>query len=153
MKGKEWYLVSFCRFKDPFSPWKMGIEQKPEPELEKSISGSYTWELCPEFLFCVWHAVRIFLGQGPCYCLAQSHPLRSNGIFAITLHQMWLPGQISTQRKAATEASGLARPQDEKCFRCHWWDVDFFFLLPSLSVISCAIIPPPSCPALQPLFL
>ena len=46
-------------------------EQKPEPELGKKVRARYAWEVRPEFLFCVWHAVRILLGQGPCYHLAE----------------------------------------------------------------------------------
>lgn len=65
----------------------MRIEQTPEPELEKKVGASYAWEVRPEFLFCVWHAVMIFLGQGPCYRLANLHCLNSDGFITSALHE------------------------------------------------------------------
>lgn len=48
----------------------------------------HTWQICLEFLFYVWPVLRIFISQGPCYCVAKLRSLRSNGIIAPTLHQM-----------------------------------------------------------------
>lgn len=96
-------------FQRSFSLWGIGREQKPEPELGKRVRAGYAREVCPEFLFCVWHAVRIFLVQGPCCHLAElmvSSPL----LFADAV--------VRTGVKWQCLCSVLAKPglQDEKSF-------------------------------------
>ena len=144
-----WWRVkdSICfilPFQRSFSLWGIAREQKPEPELGKKVRARYAWEVRPEFLFCVWHAVRILLGQGPCYHLAElmvSSPL----LFADVV--------VRTSVKWQCHCRVLAKPglPYEKTFWWHEWDVDFCFLirnrnpppLPSPTPLL-LIIPPPS---------
>lgn len=118
-----------------FSLWGVGIE----PELEKTepvTLGNFAWN----FHFVFGTESGSFWGRASANVWQSSALLRSDGIIAPTLHQVWPSGPVLI-RITATTGSSCGMTSSEKYIWCHWEDADFSFLLPS----SLVLLPLPEC--------
>lgn len=119
VKDSIWFHFAISKILQPVGNWERA---EARARVREESQTRYAWEVGPEFLFCVWHAVRILLVQGPGCHLAElmvSSPL----LFADAV--------VRTSVKWQCFCTVLAKPglQDEKSFWWHVWDADFCFLI------------------------
>lgn len=74
------------------SLWGVGIEQRPEPDLEKTVEPVILGNFALNFCFVFGLCSDFFWVRAPAICVAKLHSLRSNRIISPTLRKVWWSG-------------------------------------------------------------